>query len=76
MIKFLSKAIFSDRDQNGSDLHKKIDGFQPDTTNLRHDWAQIWAFFDETLCVSLFHEYNCMIKFWGQNSKNWKKRSG
>ena len=41
MIKFLFKDIFSDRDQNESDLHKKIDGFQPDTTNLGHDWAQI-----------------------------------
>ena len=37
MIKFLSKVIFSDKDQNGSDLHKKIDVVQPDTTNLRHD---------------------------------------
>ena len=37
MIKFLSEDIFSDKDQNGSDLHKKIDVVQPDTTNLRHD---------------------------------------
>ena len=41
MIKFLSKDIFSDRNQNEFDLRKKIDGFQPDTTNLRHDGAQI-----------------------------------
>ena len=40
MIKFLSEKIFSDRDKNGSDLRKKIDGIQPDTTNLRHDGAQ------------------------------------
>ena len=37
MIKFLSEDIFSDRDKNGFDVSKKIDVFQPDTTNLRHD---------------------------------------
>ena len=73
MIKFLSEDIFSDKDKNGSDVSKKIDVFRVKPSNLRHDRAQIWAFFDETLCVSLFHEYDCMIKFWGQNSKNWKK---
>ena len=41
MIKFLSEDIFSDRDKNGSDVSKKIDVFQPNTTNLRHDRAQI-----------------------------------
>ena len=41
MIKFLSEDIFSGKDKNGSDLRKKIDGFQPDTINLRHDRAQI-----------------------------------
>ena len=68
--KTIFKVIFRIRDQKEFDLRKKIHAVRVKPSNLRHDRAQIRSFFDEILCVSFFHEYNCMIKFWGQNSKN------